>query len=189
MKQIPNILTILRVFLTLGFLFFITKSGLSSVLIAIAIFAVASVTDYYDGYYAKKYNVVSDFGKIMDPIADKFLILAALFIFTRMNLISNWMFGLIFVREFIVTGSRFIAMKKGSILAAESAGKYKTVSQIVVIFFILFFIAFNEAGVFKYWPASLRQLWDSGIYLLMLITVGLTLGSGFSYFWNNREVF
>ena len=187
--NLPNFLTILRVLLTIGFVILLTRSGWVPIFFATLIFMIASFTDFYDGYYAKKYNLISDFGKIMDPIADKFLILAAFFIFVLMEIIAQWMFYIIFAREFIVTGSRILAMKKGKILAAERAGKYKTLLQSFAVFIILIFILLQKAGLTLYWTEAFKSLWFIGIYILMLLTVSLTLFSGISYLWHNRKEF
>lgn len=186
MKKLPNILTITRFILAIIFIFFLLRSGLSSLLFAALLFTLACLTDYFDGYYAKKHNFISTFGKIMDPIADKFLILAAFFVFMRMNIIAAWMFYVILTREFVVTGSRFLALKRGAVLAAEQAGKYKTILQIVTISVILLFMVFEKIGWIPYWS---YDFWGFSIYSLMCTTVLLTLFSGFSYFWNNRHVF
>ena len=187
--NLPNILTVSRLFLTIGFAFSLTRSNLISCVIAIALFIIASLTDYYDGYYAKKLNLISNFGKIMDPIADKFLILAAFFIFFRMNIVAGWMFYIILIREFIITGTRFVAMSKGKILAAERSGKCKTVLQIFVISVILIFITIQKAGISSKWNYDLWMSWNLSIQVLMFMTVGLTLSSGISYLWNNRKTF
>ena len=184
--SLPNRLTIARFFLTLVFLFFALQIGIIPKIIAGAIFLLASLTDFYDGYYAKKYNLISDFGKLMDPIADKFLILTAFFVFTLMHLIPAWMFSLILVREVGITFIRLRAMRQGKVLAAEQAGKIKTVLQIVVISIILIFMVFAETNLPEHWPALLGQCYK-GIYGLMLIVVTVTLFSGISFLWNNRR--
>lgn len=185
-KRLPNLLTISRVFLAMGFIFFLMKPGTASVIIATIFFVVASLTDYFDGYFAKKNNVVSNFGKIMDPIADKFLMLAAFFLFMRMQVIAPWMFYAIFAREMIVTGARFFAMKHGKYLAAEKAGKYKTALQITTVIVILFFLICKEAQVLS---DGFQVGWYAGIQGLLLLTVMLTVISGISYLWNNRKAF
>lgn len=184
--NVPNILTVSRIFLACAFVFFLTRDGVLSMALASICFSLASFTDFFDGYYAKKHNLVSDFGKIMDPIADKFLILAAFFVFARMDIVAVWMFGIIAAREVAVTVARLMAMRRGKVLAAEKAGKWKTVSQMAAIFIILASLMFREAGVKAWW---LERSWHVGIYALMLGVVGLTLFSGVSYFWNNRQVF
>lgn len=185
--NLPNTLTILRIFLTVGFMFFILQKGLLAVVVASILFATAAFTDFFDGYYAKKHDLVSNFGKIMDPIADKFLILAAFYVFMHKHFVTEWMFYIIFAREVIVTGYRFMAMKGGKVLAAEKTGKYKTTLQIFAIFVILLFLIFQEVGLLSRWPGYLTIVWLNGIYIIMLFTVSLTLISGISYLWNNRK--
>ena len=158
-------------------------------IVATTIFTLASLTDFYDGYLAKKYNMESDFGKLMDPIADKFLILAAFLAFVRMQIVADWMVVLILGREIIITGLRLFALTKGKVLAAEKAGKHKTVSQIVAIFTILGFIIIKELlTIFSRWSPTIEVWWRGSIDVLMLMTVSLTLISGFSYLWNNRRL-
>ena len=158
-------------------------------IIATLIFTLASLTDLLDGHLARKYNMISDFGTLMDPIADKFLILAAFLAFVRMQIIPDWMALLILGREILVTGLRFYAITKGRILAAEKAGKHKTVSQVVAIFFIFGFIIFKEIlTLLSQWTPSIEAWWRGGIDVLMLITLSLTLISGVSYLWNNRKL-
>ena len=187
--NLPNRLTISRIILTFIFIFFISQNGLIPMTIATLVFIIASLTDYYDGYVAKKYNMHSDFGKLMDPIADKFLILAAFLAFVRMQIVEDWMVLLILGREIVVTGFRVFAVTKGKVLAAERAGKHKTVSQIVAIFSILGFIVARELLLsLSRWSPEIEIWWRQSIDMLMLITVSLTLISGISYFWNNRKM-
>lgn len=158
-------------------------------LIASVIFSFACFTDFADGYFAKKYKLESDFGKLMDPIADKFLILAAFLAFVRMHLVTDWMVILILGREIVITGLRIFAITKGKVLAAERAGKHKTVSQIVAIFVILGFIIFRDyLTALSKWSYLIEIWWRCGIDILMLVTVALTLMSGLSYLWNNRKL-
>jgi len=187
--NLPNKLTILRILMTFLFIFLIRQEGLMFAVSATIIFALASLTDYFDGYIAKKYNLISDFGKLMDPIADKFLMLAAFLAFVRLHLVDDWMVILIFSREIIVTGLRIFALTKNKVLAAERGGKRKTVSQIVAIFVILGFIIFKRSTVaIGGWTEDVEFWWKIGISISMLITVCLTVTSGLSYLWRNREL-
>ena len=138
--NLPNQLTVSRIILTFIFVYYISRTGLEPMIIAAVIFTLAAITDYYDGYVAKRFNLISDFGKLMDPIADKFLVLAAFVAFVRMQIVDDWMVVVILGREIIITGLRVYALTKGKVLAAERGGKHKTVSQMVAIFTILFFI-------------------------------------------------
>ena len=158
-------------------------------IIAAVIFTLAAITDYYDGYVAKRFNLISDFGKLMDPIADKFLVLAAFVAFVRMQIVDDWMVVVILGREIIITGLRVYALTKGKVLAAERGGKHKTVSQMVAIFTILLFIILKEILTKSgQWSPGMESWWCIGIEVLMLITVALTLISGLSYLWNNRKL-
>ncbi len=187
--NLPNQLTLTRIILTFVFIYFISKDGLSFVVAATLLFILACLTDFADGYIAKKYHLVSDFGKLMDPIADKFLILAAFLAFVRMQVVENWMVILILGREIIVTSLRIFALTKTKVLAAERAGKHKTVSQMVAIFAILGFIIFKKSLYIRsQWSESIEIWWRCGIDMLMLMTVGLTLISGLAYIWNNRKL-
>ena len=187
--NLPNQLTLVRIILAFVFAYFISQEGLAYTVIATLLFTLASLTDFADGYIARKYALTSDFGKLMDPIADKFLILAAFLSFVRIQIVENWMVLLILGREIVVTGLRIFALTKGKVLAAERAGKHKTVSQMVAIFVVLGFIIFKESlsRVFQ-WSSSVEIWWRCGIDLLMLVTVALTLISGLSYLWNNRKL-
>lgn len=187
---LPNRLTIARIVLTFAFVFFAFQRGVTLKIIAAAVFLLASLTDFFDGYYARKYNLISDFGKLMDPIADKFLILTAFFIFMVMHLVQGWMFTLILAREAGVTLVRLRAMRRGKVLAAERAGKIKTVLQTGAIFIILFFLILKEgARQFDWseWFEIVSTPLCGGIYILMLVVVAVTLFSGASFLWNNRR--
>ncbi len=188
--NVPNILTFLRIFLTFGFIFFALQDTLSSWIIAASLFTIASVSDFLDGYLARKYNQHTDFGKIMDPIADKFLILSAFFIFMAKHMIFGWMFYLVAAREILVTVSRLYAMKQGKVLAAEKEGKLKTVMQIVTVFLCLGVILINETPhpVSSGWyQQSTFVIEGLMVSLLMFAVVCLTLFSGIKYFWHNRK--
>lgn len=98
-------------------------------MISLAIFIVASLTDFFDGYIARKYNLITDFGKIMDPLADKILVISALVVFVQLDYIPAWMSIIVLAREFLISGIRIMAAAKGEVIAAGNLGKYKTTSQ------------------------------------------------------------
>ena len=185
--NLPNILTVLRILLTLIFIFFFYQDGLVSKILALFVFILASLTVFLDGYYARKLNLVRRFGKIMDPIADKFLMLSAFFIFMQMHLITGWMFVVIFAREVVVTGLRLLAMRRGVALAAEGAGKVKTVLQIVSAYLIIIFIVLAQLNIDAQWYKTLMLGLTKGIYIFMLGVVLITLWSGISFIRNNRK--
>ena len=184
--NLPNKLTLSRFLLTILFVFFIIQKGPIFKIIATIIFLIASLTDFYDGYLAKKHNLVSDFGKIMDPLADKFLILVAFFVFVRMKIIPSWMFVLIFTREFVVTGLRIFAIGQGKVIAAEKLGKYKTVSQIIAISAILIFCIMKDFHVMQEGPLYFYLV--TIVSILIYITIVLAVSSGISYLWHNRSL-
>ncbi|GAH24298.1 unnamed protein product, partial [marine sediment metagenome] len=151
--NLPNKLTILRIILTFVFMFFLFSKWFLAKYLALLIFTLACLTDYYDGYIAKKRGLVSTFGKLMDPVADKILLIAAFLAFVELKIVPAWMVAVIILREFIITGMRLVAMSKGSVLAADRWGKHKTVSQMLTIFSILIFLVFKETSLryFQSW--------------------------------------
>lgn len=187
--NLPNKLTILRMFLTFVFMGFLFSRGVVFKALALVTFLIAAGTDFLDGYIAKKYNMISVFGKIMDPVADKVLTIAAFLAFVEMKLVPAWMVVIIIMRELVITSLRFWALKNDDVLPAGMGGKQKTVSQMFSIVAILVFIVFREAGVsvFNFWNSSFEYWYLQGIFFLMLITVALTLISGISYLVGNSK--
>ena len=181
--NLPNILTVLRIFLTLIFIALFLQNNLESSIAALGVFTLASVTDFLDGYYARKYHLITRFGKIMDPIADKFLVLSAFVIFMNMELIASWMIILIIIREVGVTGLRFFAMGRGITLEAESAGKLKTVLQIVAIYLIMGAVTWFQASRGGGMPEGLLSF----VGILMVLVMGVTVWSGITFIWNNKK--
>ncbi len=187
--NIANKLTVSRIVLTFVFMFFLFCHGLWAKALALAIFIFAALSDFFDGRIAHQKNMVTDFGKLMDPIADKILVLAAFTAFVQMQLIDAWMFVIIVSREILITSLRLFALNKGKILSAAKVGKHKTVSQMAVIFYILGFIVFKEVMLaFFTWNPAWERFFRDSVYILMLLTVGLTLYSGLYYLWENRKV-
>lgn len=133
--NLPNKLTIFRVVMIPFFVFFLLTDyvGEDSKWIALAIFIIASLTDLLDGKIARKYNLVTNFGKFMDPLADKLLVCAALICLVDMGKLASWMVIVIISREFIISGFRLIASDNGVVIAASYWGKFKTTFQMVMI--------------------------------------------------------
>lgn len=188
---LPDKLTISRIFLTFVFMFFLFAGGIGAKVIALFIFLIASLTDFLDGFIAKGCNISTNFGKLMDPIADKILVLASFLAFVELGLIPAWMVVIIILREIAITGLRGFAAFKGRIIAASGGGKHKMVSQILTIFVVLLFMIFREEGStrFAFWNDGLEASYKEAIFVLMSVTVILTLVSGVSYFIKNKEVF
>ena len=187
--NLPNKITIGRFFLAFIFMIFLFWNVPYSKMIALIVFSIAAISDYFDGYIAKKYNIVSDFGKIMDPVADKVLTLSAFLAFVEMKLVPAWMVVIIIMRELIITGIRLMALRHNEVLPAGKGGKHKTVSQILSIVVILIFLVIRDAGVngFDFWNQSFEYWYKQGIFILMIITVTLTVLSGASYLLGNKK--
>ena len=187
--NIANKLTMLRIVLTFVFMFFLFAHGLLPKVLSLVVFIAAALSDFFDGLIAQKRNMVTDFGRLMDPIADKILVLSAFAAFVQMQLIDAWMFMIIVSREILITSLRLFALNKGKVLSAAKAGKHKTVSQMIVIFSILGFVVLKEVMLTYFtWNPDWEKIFRQGIYFLMLATVGLTLYSGLAYLWENRKI-
>ena len=183
--NLANKLTISRIVLAAIFILFLFIEGVSAKFAALGLFLLACLTDYYDGMIARKTNSSTDFGKLMDPIADKILILGAFLAFVEMKIIPAWMVMVIIARELIITGIRVLALSKKKVLSADIAGKHKTISQMVTVISILIFLIMRDSGfIFKY-----MRHYTKGVHILMLITVIMTLISGISYMFRNKGVF
>ena len=141
--NLPNKLTVLRMIMIVPFVFFMltNMAGDMSKWIALALFVIASLTDLLDGKIARKYNLVTNFGKFMDPLADKLLVCAAMICLIEMGKIPSWVVIIIISREFIISGFRLIASDNGVVIAASYWGKFKTVFQMVMIILMIADIA------------------------------------------------
>ncbi len=166
-----NKLTILRVLMIPAFLVVMYLDFPGSHYWALGIYVVACLTDLLDGYIARHYNQVSDFGKFMDPLADKCLVMAALCCFVASGDMAAWVLAVVLLREFAVSGMRMVAVEKGRVIAAGWSGKVKTASTMVCICLILFGI-----------PGWLNLVCQ-GVILLT------TVYSGVEYFAKNADVF
>ena len=184
--NLPNRLTLLRIVLSIFLILLLLAPGLSPKIAALFVFIAAALTDLWDGRLARSKGLVTDFGILMDPIADKILVLSAFLAFVQLGAAPAWMVALIASREFLVTGLRLFALGKGQVLPAEAAGKHKTVSQMTAISLTLLFLVFEAAAG----PArpGWAQWAQAGIWWLMLLTVALTLISGISFFWRHRRI-
>ena len=188
--NLANKLTLLRVILIPFFIvcFYIPNLVINTIsvnnylipyanLLGLVIFLLAAITDFIDGYIARKYNMITDFGKFMDPLADKLLVTAALLILLENGLIAGWVVFIILAREFIVTGFRTIAASKGVVIAAGWLGKIKTVVQFIMISTLLLlnypFELFN-------WPVD---------QIFVALAVVLTVASGVEYIYKNLHIF
>lgn len=188
--NLPNQLTVARLALTGLFVacFYLPWANAHSV--ALLVFALASITDYLDGAIARARNLVTNFGKLFDPLADKILIAAAFILLSVGHVIPPWITILILAREFFVTGIRQIAASQGAVLAAEKLGKHKMLWQILTVLYFLLAAASREPLLAFLGPAfAPSPLHDWIGVTILTITTALTLVSGLSYFWKNRQLF
>lgn len=180
--NIANQLTLLRIILVPVYIVLIY---LGYPVWALGVFVVASLTDWLDGFLARKYHLVTNFGKFMDPLADKLLVTAALVLFTEQGLVPGWVTILILAREFAVTGLRVIASAEGKVIAASYFGKAKTVSQLVAIVVLLISMSLPTFDMLK-GTASFDLIGTLGTWLIYLSAL-LTVISGIDYLVKNRE--
>ena len=146
---------------------------------ALGVFILASLTDMADGYIARHYNQITDFGKFMDPLADKVLVMAAMCFFVEAGRMSGWALAIVLLREFAVSGMRLVAVEQGRVIAAAPSGKIKTAATMVCLCLMLFF--------------GPPEPWDSAPDFIAQISTAVilitTVWSGVEYFWKNRDVF
>ena len=171
----PNKLTVARMIIVPFLVVFLLTGwgGDTNRYISLALFVVAGVTDWFDGYLARKNNLVTNFGKFMDPLADKLLVCSAMICMIELNRLPAWFVIIIIGREFIISGFRLIAAENGIVIAANYWGKFKTASQMIMI--ILLILHFD--GIF----VTLEQLF-------IWLSLALTIISLITYIWQNKSV-
>ena len=187
--NLANRLTVARFFLTLLFVAVLSVPWRFAATSAFVLFLAASVTDYFDGAIARRYGLVSDFGKLMDPLVDKILTAAAFICLVEWRAIPAWVAAAIISREFLITGLRLLAASKGRVLPAERLGKHKTGWQIATIVFFLALLAAREVSGASArevaWLAFAKNIIGPA---LIACALALTLYSGFGYLWRHREL-
>ena len=173
--NLPNKLTVLRVIMVPFFVFFMLTdvAGAANKWIALAIFVIASLTDMLDGKIARKYNLVTNFGKFMDPLADKLLVCSAMICLIPSGKLPTAIVIVIIAREFIISGFRLVASDNGIVIAANYWGKFKTVSQMAMIIVLI---------------ADLGGVFDLIGQILIWLALALTIISLIDYVWTNRQV-
>ena len=173
--NLPNKLSIARALCIPAIVILLYQHDRTCQIIAGALFILASITDFLDGKIARKYNLVTDFGKFIDPVADKLLVLTTLLMLIEGGLTEAWVVIVILCRELAVDGLRMVAVSKGKVIAAGWLGKIKTTCQMILISVLLLL----NMGSFSSW------------YMIALTaaTVAMTLVSGVDYFVRNRSVF
>ena len=157
--------------------------------ISLVVFIVAALTDYYDGYVARKYGYITRWGKFLDPLADKILSSAALFSFVYLNLVDAWMVWIIVIRDFLITGLRSYAEYKDQPIITSKPAQAKTLGEFVVLYYILIlYIAGNVQMFHAKYSALLGSLMDSRVLFGMMLLVTLSsLGTGIMYIFDYRK--
>ena len=193
--NLPNKLTVLRFVLTALFLWALFSPIRYNDTLALVFFSLAGSTDFLDGWLARRRKLITNFGILMDPLADKIMTCSAFIAFvesTRLDphapvKVAAWMVIIIVARELAITGLRLLAASKNVVLAAENFGKHKTVSQIVAINALLVLDACGE------WPAPAQKFFLSWVpafaEFMLWLTVVLTVASGAIYLWRNRAIY
>ena len=185
---IPNILTVFRILLTPFFIFFLFNESESSGVYSLIIFSVASFTDAYDGYYARKYNAVSESGKFLDPLADKILASSAFISFAVLGLIDIWMVAIIILRDLFVTLLRMRMKKGGESLVTSNIAKSKTAAQLITIIFTLIYLSINNSTVPILDNLSGQIDQFNLVYNLTFIVSLFTVFTGYMYVKDNFSV-
>lgn len=193
--NVPNILTLSRIFMIPVFILFFYLSFTAHYFIALAVFIIASLTDMLDGKIARKYNLVTNMGKFLDPIADKVLVLSAFAVLLTVPGIFNTYLGdwaiiaagagvvIILAREIIISGFRLVASDAGQVIAADIFGKYKTVTQDAAIIILLF-----GAGLSEFSDGLTVEIINYIGLSFFAIAVVLTVASGVNYIVKNIDV-
>lgn len=186
LRHLPNLLTLSRILVVPPMAIILTSSSKSAGFLAAALFAIASFTDWLDGYLARRMGIITVLGKFLDPIADKLLVMAALIMIIPYDRVPAWMVLVILSREIIITGLRGIASSEGIVIAASNLGKYKTIFQIVAIIGLLlhydyhwlfgiqssyFYVNMHNVGIFYLWIATIITIWSGVDYLVRFFKV------------------
>jgi CDP-diacylglycerol---glycerol-3-phosphate 3-phosphatidyltransferase len=191
--NLPNKLTISRLVLTVAFLVVIFSGVKFHETVALVLFAAAGISDYLDGEIARRRKLITNFGVLMDPLADKMMVCSAFIAFVGVGWLPAWMAVVVVARELAITGLRLLAAAKNVVLAAERFGKDKTISQIVAIIAILVWAGYDQ------WGAPGRFVFGGQLFghpwvwwfaeLAKWVAVVLTFTSGWLYLWKNRALY
>jgi CDP-diacylglycerol--glycerol-3-phosphate 3-phosphatidyltransferase len=183
-----NRLTLSRLALTVVFVAALSSPWRYAHTTALITFLIAGITDFFDGEIARRYQNITNFGKLMDPLVDKIMIAAAFISLVPLRAIPAWAATIVVGRDFLITGLRLMASAKGQVLSAERLGKHKTSWQIITVLFFLTLLAvaeWSDARQTAYWW---RRAWNEAGTLLVWLTVALTFYSGLGYAWRHRDI-
>ena len=183
-----NRITLSRLGLTVLFVIALNSSWQYARTTALVIFLIAGLTDFIDGEIARRYGIVTNFGKLMDPIVDKIMVAAAFISLVPLKAVPAWAATAVVARDFLITGLRLMATANGRILPAESLGKQKTSWQVITVIFFLGLFSASELRFADEGSVWWLRAWNQAGPILVWVTVALTLYSGIGYVWRNREV-
>ncbi|MGD0586101.1 MAG: CDP-diacylglycerol--glycerol-3-phosphate 3-phosphatidyltransferase [Oryzomonas sp.] len=184
--NLPNMLTMLRIAAIPLMAFLLLSPSRQAGFQAAAVFALASITDWLDGYLARRMGIVTVFGKFLDPIADKLIVMSALIMILPFGRVPAWMVLVVLGREIVITGLRGIASSEGIVIPASDLGKFKTIFQIVAILGLVLHYDYNwlfgidnplvhvnmhNVGMFYLWIATLLTIWSGGDYLVKFFRI------------------
>jgi CDP-diacylglycerol---glycerol-3-phosphate 3-phosphatidyltransferase len=185
--NLPNILTLLRIAFIPVLAVLLLSPSREAAFWATAVFAVASITDWLDGYLARRMEIVTTFGKFLDPIADKLIVMAALVMILPYDRVPAWMVLVILGREIIITGLRGLASTEGIVIPASNLGKFKTIFQLTAILGLLLHYDYHWFFAIDH-PYLYVNMHNFGIFFLWIAVV-LTIWSGVDYLWKFVRVF
>jgi CDP-diacylglycerol--glycerol-3-phosphate 3-phosphatidyltransferase len=177
-----------RLVLTIAFVVMLNSSWPYARTSALILFIIAGLTDFIDGEVARRYGVITNFGKLMDPLVDKIMIAAAFISLVPLKAVPAWAATTVVARDFLITGLRVMAATKGRVLPAESLGKQKTSWQIITVIFFLALLAASELRYVDERSTWWTRAWHDAGPVLVWITVALTIYSGLGFAWRNREL-
>ena len=183
-----NRLTLSRLALTVLFVAALNSSWQYARTSALIIFLIAGLTDFVDGEVARRYGIITNFGKLMDPLVDKIMMAAAFISLVPLKAVPAWAATTVVARDFLITGLRLMATTKGRVLPAERLGKQKTSWQIITIIFFLALLAASELRFADESSAWWLRARDDAGPILVWITVALTVYSGLGFTWRHREL-
>ncbi|MEO8439837.1 MAG: CDP-diacylglycerol--glycerol-3-phosphate 3-phosphatidyltransferase [Spartobacteria bacterium] len=181
-----NRLTLGRLALTILFVLALSSVWTYGRSIALVLFALAGISDYFDGEIARRYGIVTNFGKLMDPLVDKVMMSAAFICLVPLGAVPAWVAVIVVARDFLITGLRLLASSEGTILPSERLGKHKTSWQIVTVVFFLLLLSIREFRPGIEDSGWWQLCWRYGGNFLLWITIGLTIYSGLGYLWRHR---
>jgi CDP-diacylglycerol--glycerol-3-phosphate 3-phosphatidyltransferase len=183
-----NRLTLSRLLLTILFVAALSSSWAYARTTALVVFLIAGLTDFVDGEVARRYGIVTNFGKLMDPLVDKIMMAAAFISLVPLKAVPAWAATTVVARDFLITGLRLMASAKGQVLPAERLGKQKTSWQVITIIFFLGLLSLSELRYASESSTWWFRAWHIAGPVLVWITIALTVYSGLGYAWRHRDL-